>query len=535
MLQVANLTLKANNTILVNDLSFTLNHSETLAIVGESGSGKSLTALAILGLLPKQVKIISGEILFNGENLLLKSEKEMRWVRGKKISMIFQEPMTSLNPLMHCGLQVTEAIMLHENKSFKEARIQALQLFDEVQLPRKEILFDSYPYQLSGGQKQRVMIAMAMACNPALIIADEPTTALDASVQKGIVDLLQQMQLQRQCSIIFITHDLHLASRIAHNTLVMQKGNTVELNLTSEIFNHPQQQYTRALLSCMPDIHSKKEWLPTLEDILNDTKQEIIISSSQVSDEVLVSIRDLNVFYEKQKFIFGKKEKFEALKNINIDIYKGETLALVGESGSGKSTLGKALLGLEKNIQGTITFHDPGNKINKSQMASMVFQDPFGSLNPQHTIGDAIMEPMMVHKIFRSKAECKRQAFLIMEKVGLLPTHFDRYPHEFSGGQRQRIAIARALVLNPQFIVLDEAVSALDVSVQAQILNLLKRLQLEMGFTYLFITHDLSVVRFIAHRVVVLNKGEIQEIASADELFANPKSEYTRYLLECAV
>jgi peptide/nickel transport system ATP-binding protein len=534
MLTIKNLTIKANNQILVNDLTISLKASETLAIVGESGSGKSLTALAVMGLLPKQVKITHGEIIFNDENLLLKSEKEMRLVRGKQISMIFQEPMTSLNPLMHCGLQVTEAIMLHEKKSFDEAKKLTLQLFDEVQLPRKEILFDSYPYQLSGGQKQRVMIAMAMACNPRLIIADEPTTALDASVQKGIVDLLQQMQLQRQCSIIFITHDLHLASRIAHHTLVMQKGNTIEYNLTSEIFTHPQQPYTKALLHCMPDIHVKKEWLPTLDEMLSGNINEYPLKQSAPSDEVLVSIKNLNLNYEKKKSIFGKTEIFEALRNINLDIYKGETLALVGESGSGKSTLGKALLGLEE-YTGNIEYHVPASGVNSDHIASMVFQDPFGSLNPQHTIGDAIMEPMVVHNIFKTKAECKRQAFLIMDKVGLLPEHFTRYPHEFSGGQRQRIAIARALVLNPQFIVLDESVSALDVSVQAQILNLLKRLQLEMGFTYLFITHDLSVVRFIAHRVVVLNKGEIQEIATADELFANPKSSYTKYLLECAV
>ncbi|MCX6188768.1 MAG: ABC transporter ATP-binding protein [Bacteroidetes bacterium] len=532
MLQIKNLTLKANETILVDDLNFTLNYGETLAIVGESGSGKSLTSLAIMGLLPKQVHITHGEIIFESENLLLKPEKDLRRLRGKVISMIFQEPMTSLNPLMHCGLQVTEVIMLHEKVSYQEAKKLTLKLFEEVQLPRKEVLFESYPYQLSGGQKQRVMIAMAMACNPQLIIADEPTTALDASVQRGIVALLQQMQQRRQCGIIFITHDLHLASTIAHHTLVMQQGKAVELNTTAEIFTHPQQKYTKALLQCMPDLKVKKDWLPTLDDIIHDRKIETYAKTVNRAEEVLVSMEALNLHYEKQKFIFGKKEVFQALSNINLQIFKGETLALVGESGSGKSTLGKALLGLEKNITGTIKFNIPSSKTH--HFASMVFQDPFGSLNPQHTIGNAIMEPMWVHRVYPTKMECKKQVFAILEKVGLLPEHFNRYPHEFSGGQRQRIAIARALVLNPQFIVLDEAVSALDVSVQAQILNLLKQLQLEFGFTYLFITHDLSVVRFIADRVVVLSKGEIQEIATADALFLNPQSEYTKYLLECA-
>ncbi len=531
MLQLKNLTLTANDTVLVNDLSFHLNFGETLAIVGESGSGKSLTSLAIMGLLPKSVNVARGEIIYHSEDLLLKPEAQRRLLRGKKMSMIFQEPMTSLNPLMHCGLQVTEVLMLHEKISFQEAKKRTLILFDEVQLPRKEILFDSYPYQLSGGQKQRVMIAMAMACNPQLIIADEPTTALDASVQKGIVDLLQQMQQERQCSIIFITHDLHLASRIAHKTLVMQGGIAVEINTTSELFLNPQQNYTKALLQCMPDRKVKKEWLPTLDDIMGDVKRDFI-STRTSSDEVIVSIKNLNLYYEKQKLFFGKKDIFEALKNITFDIFKGETLALVGESGSGKSTLGKALLGLERNITGEISFKSQVSKTHP--WASMVFQDPFGSLNPQHTIGDAIMEPMWVHRVYNTKRECRRQALHSIEKVGLLPEHFDRYPHEFSGGQRQRIAIARALGLNPQFIVLDEAVSALDVSVQAQILNLLKSLQLEMGFTYLFITHDLNVVRFIADRVIVLSKGEIQEIATADALFENPQSEYTKFLLQSA-
>jgi peptide/nickel transport system ATP-binding protein len=534
MLSIKNLTIAAGGNRLVNDLSFDLGQGKTLAIVGESGSGKSLTSLAIMGLLPKQVKVSGGEILFNGSNLLTKPEQEMRAIRGKEISMIFQEPMTSLNPLMHCGLQVTEAIMLHEKVSFKEAKAQTLKLFEEVQLPRKEILFESYPYQLSGGQKQRVMIAMAMACTPKLLIADEPTTALDASVQKGIVDLLQQMQEQRQCSIIFITHDLHLASHIAHHTLVMQKGNMVEYNATDKIFKDPQQDYTKALLSCIPDIHTKKEWLSTLDDIVKGNEQAYFPTSTGAKGEAIVSIKDLNLFYEKQRFILGKKERFDALKHINLEIYRGETLALVGESGSGKSTLGKALLGLERNYTGTIQYHLT-NASKKHRVASMVFQDPFASLNPQHTIGNAILEPMWVHKMYKTRQECREEALRVMERVGLTAEQYDRYPHEFSGGQRQRIAIARALVLKPEFIVLDESVSALDVSVQAQILNLLKRLQLELGLTYLFITHDLSVVRFLAHRVAVLKQGEIQEVSEADTLFASPKSEYTKFLLQCAM
>jgi len=378
-----------------------------------------------------------------------------------------------------------------------------------------------------------VMIAMAIACDPQLIIADEPTTALDASVQSGIINLLSDIQSKRGCGIIFISHDLHLAKGFAHNTLVMNMGRLIEMNRTSELFIHPGQSYTKALINCMPDIKIKKEWLPTVDDIVNDIQKKEVKRNHPLPGEVLISVRNLNLHYEKRKSLLGQPEKFKALNDITFEIYQGETLALVGESGSGKSSIGKILTGLEQNISGSIIFHKKG--IHKlGRYISMVFQDPFGSLNPQHSVGYAIMEPIWVNHLYPSKNDCTNKAIELLQKVGLLPEHYHRYPHEFSGGQRQRVAIARALAIEPQFIILDEAVSALDVSVQAQILNLLKLLQLELGLTYLFITHDLGVVRFIADRVVILKEGTIQEIAQADDLFEHPKSEYAKFLLESA-
>lgn len=541
LLQVKNLTISTGKKTLLHQVSFDIDRGETLAVVGESGSGKSISSLAIMGLLPQALAITEGEILFNGVSIYRNSVADWQKLRGGQISMIFQEPMTSLNPLMQCGIQVTEVLMVHEKLGFADARKKVLAIFNEVKLPRPDVIFTSYPHEISGGQKQRVMIAMALACNPQLIIADEPTTALDASVQFEIVQLLSDLQKNRGCSILFITHDLNLARSISHHTLVMQQGRVVEYRTTRELFEFPHESYTRALLQCRPTIHSKPEWLQSIDEMLTNQQFQPLVSSRPATEECILSVENLSVWYEQKRFLSGTKSSFQALKNISFSIRKGETLALVGESGSGKTTLGKTILRMEENrAEGSVKFRETeilgmSRGAFSSMLAprmQMVFQDPFASLNPQQTVGDAIMEPMVVHGIFKSRPECREKTLELLKKVGLSEGHFSRYPHEFSGGQRQRIVIARALALNPEFIILDESVSALDVSVQAQILNLLKQLQLEFGITYLFITHDMKVVRFIATNVLVLKHGEMMELSTADELFTAPAAAYTKQLLK---
>ena len=546
----------------VSSFSLTVERGETVAIVGESGSGKSVTALSILQLLPMPpARITSGEILFSpdgaaGIDLLHQSSPEMRSIRGNRIGMIFQEPMTSLNPVMNCGSQVVEAIRMHTKISATEAKEKTISLFDKVKLPDPKTIFSRYPHQLSGGQKQRVMIAMAMSCHPSLLICDEPTTALDVTVQKTILELIKDLQQSEQMGVLFITHDLGVVSEIADRALVMYKGYLAEQGPVREIFAKPKHPYTIGLLKCRPLLHPKGERLPTVSDFLNPTADSAddkinfssLGSSSNPSvlpdaphdGKKLLEVEDLHVWFPSAKNIFGKTlQYFKAVNGVNFNLQKGEVLGLVGESGCGKTTLGRALLRLIKPISGKILFN--GQELNAyddrdlkklRREIQIVFQDPFSSLNPRLKIGDAIAEPLNVHGLAGSKREARDRVVNLLEQVDMKSEHLNRYPHEFSGGQRQRIVIARALALNPSFIVFDESVSALDVSVQSQILNLINDLKKRLGFTVVFISHDLSVIRYISDRIMVMNNGKIEEIGLAEELYQFPKSEYTKRLIE---
>ncbi len=542
--------------VAVNHVSFNLERGSTLGIVGESGSGKSLTSLAIIGLIPKpNGKINTGSIIFHtseGENinLLQLPEKEMRHWRGKRIAMIFQEPMTSLNPAYRCGKQVMENILEHENVSRSEARTRTLDLFREVLLPDPELAFRAYPHQISGGQKQRVMIAMALACNPDILIADEPTTALDVTVQKTILELLRTLQKKHNISLIFISHNLDVIAEIAANVLVMYKGEIVEKGPIELIFNHPQHPYTKGLLACRPPLGKRPVRMKTIAGFLNGTvnERDIFINQSEriqlhaklYAAEPILKTEGINTVFTTKSSIIGKPVKqFKAVKNVSFAVYPGETLGLVGESGCGKTTLGRTILRLIEPISGnTIYKNVQVNDMNSNDLRNLrkklqiIFQDPYSSLNPRITVGEAIIEPMRVHKLHGNENSRKAKVSELLLKVGLEASHYGRYPHEFSGGQRQRICIARALAVEPEFIICDESVSALDVSVQAQVLNLLNDLKKEFGLTYLFISHDLSVVRYMSDRLMVMKNGEIQEMGEADEVYTNPQSEYTRILLD---
>jgi len=530
----------------VNNISFSVAENEIVAIVGESGSGKSVTALSILRLLPKS-STISGSILFEAAELLNASENRLQHIRGNKIGMIFQEPMSSLNPSLTCGSQVVEVLLQHQNIKKSAAKKLVLALFEKVKLPRPAQMYGQYPHQLSGGQQQRVMIAMAIACKPKLLIADEPTTALDATVQKEIIQLLKSLQSETGMSILFITHDLNLAAQISNRVLVMQHGAIVEQGITSQIFSNPQQLYTKALLNARPHLTKRLKKLPTVDDFINKTvsKKTISISARAAihrniyEQPPLLEINNIKKYFKVNKgSLFAKQQFIKAVDGVSLKIYEGETKGLVGESGCGKTTLGRLILQLEKPTAGEILFNGKDitklpNKELKSfrKQTQIIFQDPYASLNPRITIGKSILDPMRVHGILNSTAERKLYVETLLKRVGLLPEHFYRYPHEFSGGQRQRICIARAIALQPKLIVCDESVSALDVSVQAQILNLLNELKALYKFTYLFISHDLAVVKYMSDELVVMNQGKIEEMGEADTVFNNPSSEYTRRLV----
>jgi len=561
LLQIKDLSVdfvtESGTTAAVKNISFEINRSETVAIVGESGSGKTVTSLSVLQLLPSPpAKYTSGKILFserNGQqiNLLHLKEKDLRKIRGNKISMIFQEPMTSLNPVKTCGIQVIEAMRIHQPVSEKEAREKTIELFTKVKLPDPASMIHRYPHEISGGQKQRVMIAMAISCGPSLLIADEPTTALDVTVQKTILQLIRNLQLKQNMSVIYITHDLGLVTEIADKVIVMYKGEVVEFGTVKEIFLNPQHPYTKALLSCRPTAGSKGKRLPVISDFLSEE-----ISSEQNPSNGMAATTNNNLFHENKSHpllkvenlkvyfpvktnFFGKVIKeFKAVDDVSFMVNKGETLGLVGGSGCGKTTLGRALIRLIRPTSGNILFngkniaHIPDEQLRKMRKdIQIIFQDPFGSLNPRLTIGQAINEPMKIHEILPTEKQRKEKIIELLEKVDLRPEFFNRYPHEFSGGQRQRICIARALSLNPDFIICDESVSALDVSVQAQVLNLLNDLKKELGFTCIFISHDLGVVHYISNRIMVMNKGKIEETGTADEIYFNPQKEYTQKLI----
>jgi peptide/nickel transport system ATP-binding protein len=540
---------ESGTTSALKNISLSLDRSEIFAIVGESGSGKSVTALSILQLLSKTAIFKSGEIIFSedGKNeiyLIGLPNKELQKIRGNKIAMIFQEPMTSLNPVFTCGDQVAESLQLHKKISFGEAKQQAIEWFKKVKLPEPEKIFLKYPHQLSGGQKQRVMIAMAMCCKPSLLICDEPTTALDVTVQKNILLLIKELQDEQKMGVIFITHDLGVVSEVADKIAVMYKGEIVETNSIKEIFTNPQHPYTKGLLACRPVFHKKGEKLPVVSDFLEGKKAETIQEQEirnikKDKTETLLQVNNLSVWFPVKKNLLGKSLSFtKAVDDVSFEVIKGETLGLVGESGCGKTTLGRTLLRLIEPTAGSIIYNgDDLTKKTIDQIKSLrkdiqlVFQDPYSSLNPRKTIGTAISEPLKVHGQYKSEKQRKEKVIELLEKVNLDSKHFNRYPHEFSGGQRQRIVIARALALNPSFIICDEPVSALDVSVQAQVLNLLNDIKKEFGFTTIFISHDLGVVRYISDRIMVMHKGKIVEQGPADEVYYHPKNEYTKNLI----
>ncbi len=536
-------TAEKENTV-VKNISFDLEKNKIIGIVGESGSGKSVTSLAIMGLLPKNKAKITGEITFNDTDILGLSEEAFRKIRGNKIAMIFQEPMSSLNPSLTCGYQVFEILKEHTNLTDKEAKEEVINLFNQVRLPRAAQIYKQYPHQISGGQKQRVMIAMAIACKPDILIADEPTTALDVTVQKEIIQLLKHLQQETQMSILFITHDLALLSEIADEVIVMYKGKIVEKGTAKEVFLHPKNNYTKALILSKPQLNKRLQILPTIENLIskkNDSEfkeKPISVQERKRKHQQIYANPPLLTINELATYFTSKKNTVKAVDNISLQIYKGETLGLVGESGCGKTTLGRTIMGLEKATKGSILYQGKDiTKLTKNERKNLardiqiIFQNPYSSLNPRMLVGEAILEPMEVHKLYKNKQERQEKVFEILEKVGLQKEHYYRYPHEFSGGQRQRIGIARTIALMPKIIICDESVSALDVSVQAQVLNLLNQLKKDFGFTYIFISHDLAVVKHMADQLAVMNKGKLEEIGDADTIYKNPKKEYTKTLI----
>jgi len=535
----------------IKEVSIRVNRGEIRALVGESGSGKSVTSMSILQLIPSPPAAYkNGSILFYDTSgvaidLLQTNASEIEAIRGSKIAMIFQEPMTALNPVLTCGKQIIETIMLHQHLSKEAATKEAIDLFKSVQLKDPEKAIDKYPHELSGGQKQRVMIAMAMSGKPDLLICDEPTTALDVQVQKSILELLKQLQQQTGMGILFITHDLNVVSSFADAVTVLYKGEVVEENTTKALFENPAHPYTKALLACRPGQYPKGFKLPVVSDFLSNPNYSVPtinakeLKSNVNSNESLLEVKNVSIRFPTHTNIFGKvTQSFTAVDQISFDIKEGETLGLVGQSGCGKTTLGRSIVGLQAINEGSIVYKGetiaaPNKPYNPhyKKIIQLIFQDPYSSLHPRMRIGDAIAEPLLVHKILQNKAASKERVIEMLEKVELPADCFNKYPHEFSGGQRQRIVIARALIMEPKFVIFDESVSALDVSVQAQVLNLLNNLKASMQFSALFITHDLSVVKYISDRIMVMNQGKIEEIGPAESVYHSPKSLYTQELI----
>lgn len=551
ILSVQDLTVsfgKKNSLIeVLHKISFDVYKDEILGIVGESGSGKSVTSLSIMGLLPKKQAHLSGKILFEGKDLVMTEEESFRKIRGKEIAMIFQEPMSALNPSLKCGFQVSEILELHLNLSSSEAKKETISLFEKVKLPRPNEIYNSYPHQISGGQMQRVMIAMAIACKPKLLIADEPTTALDVTVQKEIISLLKSIQKETRMAMLFISHDLSLVSEIADRVVVMHKGDIVETATTDEIFKNPQGEYTKALLASRPSLNVRLAKLPTIASIADESFKPRVVKAAErakkhkqiYTQTPILEVENLEKYYFSNVGIFAKKEVVKAVDNISFSVFEGETLGLVGESGCGKSTLGRTILQLEKASAGSIKYRGKElTELSKREIRELrkeiqiIFQDPYSSLNPRLMIGPALMEPMEVHKLGKSKNDRKEHALTLLKRVGLDESYFYRYPHELSGGQRQRVGIARTIAVVPKLVICDESVSALDISVQAQVLNLLNELKNDFGFTYIFISHDLAVVKYMSDQLLVMNKGKIEELGDADEIYENPQTEYSKRLIE---
>lgn len=530
----------------LNKVSFHLSKNEILGVVGESGSGKSLTSLAIMGLLPENCDI-DGEIIYNSNNLLEIKESVFQKIRGASIAMVFQEPMSALNPSMRCGKQVTEVLLTHNKLKTTEARSQVLELFEKVKLPNPKRIYKAYPHELSGGQKQRVVIAMAIACKPKILIADEPTTALDVTVQKEIIELLAEIQSNSGMSVIFISHDLSLVASIASRVAVMYRGEMVEIGSTKTIFNSPEHLYTKALIASKPDLNIRLKKLPTVEDVLSKNIENKIISKEErdaVQQEIynqkpLLEVNSLSKYYTIQKGVFSSRQLYTAVNQVSFKLYPGETLGLVGESGCGKSTLSNAILMLDPPSKGEILFEQKCiTSFDKKALKKLrkdiqiIFQDPFASLNPRISVGKAILEPMTVHNIGNDIKDRTAKVKALLLQVGLKQEDFYKYPHEFSGGQRQRVGIARAIAVHPKLIICDESVSALDISVQAQVLNLLNNLKADFGFSYIFISHDLTVVKYMSDQLMVMEKGEIVEKGDADQIYNSPKNSYTKTLIE---